>query len=175
MENWKDIKGYEGHYMVSDLGRIKSLKSKIIMKPEIMKLGYHRVHISKNGQSEKILIHVLVAQAFLNDKPDGMELNHKDEDKSNNKLSNLEWVTHKENMTKGTVQKRRVEGCKDFLEKLRKPVYQYNIEGELIKKWPSVSAAKRAGYSAGNISMFCNGLYQSALYRGCKWSFKKTN
>lgn len=111
MEIWKDIKGYEGLYQVSNLGRVKSLdrieinskgsKRRIknrILKPSNKK-GYLQVNIYKNCKVETFAIHVLVSIAFLNHKPCGMRkvINHIDFDKSNNRVENLEIVTQREN------------------------------------------------------------------------------
>ena len=101
-EIWKDIEGYEGLYQVSNLGRVKSLekirgvqfqKEKILI-PQTIKGGYLRIGLSKNGKSTKFLIHRLVAEAFI---PKHFTVNHKDGNKTNNSLDNLEWVSQKEN------------------------------------------------------------------------------
>ena len=111
MEIWKDIKGYEGLYQVSNLGRVKSLDrietnskgfkrriKKRILKP-FNKKGYMQVNICKNCKRETFDIHILVSIAFLNHKPCGMRkvINHIDFDKSNNRVENLEIVTQREN------------------------------------------------------------------------------
>lgn len=104
-EIWKDIKGYEGLYQVSNYGRVKSLdrksdidgrliKSKIL-KPGLNNPGYKFVILRKNGISENKMIHRLVAETFLNNPMDCV--NHKDGNKLNNHMSNLEWCTYSEN------------------------------------------------------------------------------
>lgn len=114
MENWKDIKGYEGHYQISDLGRVKSLKRWInnksnggyFLKEKIIKTnlsnGYPVVGLNKNGKQKKIRIHQLVAIAFLNHKPCGHKLivDHIDNNKLNNTLKNLQIVTSRFNTSK---------------------------------------------------------------------------
>ena len=113
-EVWHDIEGYEGMYQVSNLGRIKSLERKTynpsifgedcyrtvpekIRKPNIMH-GYHCVALVMNGKSKVYRIHRLVAEAFIGKAPTSIhQINHKDGNKSNNNVDNLEWVTPKEN------------------------------------------------------------------------------
>lgn len=97
-ETWKAIKGYEGIYEISNLGRVRNIKRKNkIVKSYTTKLGYQRVQLSKNGKFKNLLIHRLVADAFL-PKPDNKDvINHKDFDRSNNNVENLEWLTYKEN------------------------------------------------------------------------------
>ena len=89
---WKDIKNYEGLYQVSELGEIKS-KRGIILKPQPNTSGYFQVGLYKNGIRRKFCVHKLVAEAFISNPYNLPEVNHKDEDKSNNTVSNLEWCT----------------------------------------------------------------------------------
>ncbi len=114
MENWKDIKGYEGSYQVSDLGRVKSLKRWVdnkgnggyFLQGKIMNTnlsrGYPTVSLSKNGNGKKIRVHQLVAIAFLNHKPCGHKLvvDHIDNNPLNNNVENLQIVTSRVNSTK---------------------------------------------------------------------------
>jgi len=111
-EIWKDIKGYEGIYQVSNLGRIKSLEREIpwnrwpgfrvilnekILKPGLCR-GYSRVTLSKNKQKNEFQVHRLVLEAFVEPCQDGLEANHKNFDRSDNRVENLEWVTRSENI-----------------------------------------------------------------------------
>ena len=91
-EIWKDKKDYEGHYQVSNLGRVKSIKfgKEIILKQKI-RGGYYSVGLSKNGIVKTYYVHRLVAEAFIDNPNNYKEVNHKDECKSNNIVSNLEW------------------------------------------------------------------------------------
>ena len=117
MEEWKSIPGYEGLYEVSNLGRVRSVERcdrfnrKIvskILKPNYVS-GYLRVGMYKNKTFKYYLIHRLVAQAFLPNPDNLPEVNHKDEDKSNNRVDNLEWCDRSYNMNYGTVQQRRIQ------------------------------------------------------------------
>lgn len=104
-EEWKDIEGYENKYQVSNLGRVKSLKSNIIMKQNLNK-KYNRYSIMlwKNGKSKRFWMARLVAKAFVfNPNPNIFtQVNHKDENKTNNNSDNLEWCTVAYNNTYGT-------------------------------------------------------------------------
>ena len=104
IEKFKSIKGYEGMYEVSNLGKVKSLnyshtKKEKIMEGGVNNLGYRIVTLSKDGEQKTKTVHKLVAEYFLNHKPCGYKLvvNHIDLDKLNNKVSNLEIVTQREN------------------------------------------------------------------------------
>ena len=98
MEIWKDIKGYEGLYQVSILGRIKSLRRNLIMKPQNHPEGYSIIKLSKKGESKIKYIHILVAEHYLIKDDKNLVVNHKDGNKKNNSFSNLEWVTQSENI-----------------------------------------------------------------------------
>jgi len=99
-ERWKPVLGYEFLYDVSSLGRVRSLYGRLpdgaVMKDRDS-LGYRRVSLRRDGKYKDIMVHRLVANAFLGAK-ENMEVNHIDGDKSNNRLSNLEWTTHVANM-----------------------------------------------------------------------------
>ena len=121
MEEWRDIKGYEGLYQVSNLGRVKSLARKInnqygkkerLMTQKIDKDGYKRVGLNKNGKQIYYGVHRLVAQAFISNPNNYPQINHKDENKSNNKVDNLEWCDGKYNQNYGTINERRTQKLK---------------------------------------------------------------
>ena len=98
-EVWKPIKGYEGLYEVSNKGRVKSFSRKepFILKYNVTEDGYYRVCLYKNTKYKKHLVHRLVAQAFIENPMNLEMINHKDEDKTNNCVENLEWCTHSYN------------------------------------------------------------------------------
>ena len=101
-EQWRDVEGYDGMYEVSDLGRVRSLKfGKVrVMRSGKTKDGYLRVDLYRNGKYNHSLVHRLVAQAFIpNDDESKTIINHIDENKHNNKVSNLEWCTVQYNNT----------------------------------------------------------------------------
>lgn len=99
---WRDIKGYEGHYRISEYGDVMSLKGKKKLLRPGQACGYLKVSLSKNGIIKSYLVHRLVATAFCNNPNKYEEVNHIDENKINNHYSNLEWCNHKYNMNYGT-------------------------------------------------------------------------
>ena len=109
MEIWKDIEGYEGLYQVSNQGNVKSLKRKYVLAdkiliPRIDTDGYALVNLSKHNKKTTFKIHRLVAETFIPNPDNLPEINHKDENKLNNKADNLEWCDRKYNNTYGTRQ-----------------------------------------------------------------------
>ena len=114
---WIDIKNYEGLYQVNQNGVVKALNYRGLgfefpLQPSYTQDGYALVHFSKGNQRETFLVHRLVAEAFLHKENDLLEVNHIDEDKTNNAVWNLEWCTHKYNMNYGTRVERRRETIK---------------------------------------------------------------
>ena len=95
---WRDIPGYEGHYQASDTGLIKSIRLNKILSPFENNNGYLRVNICVNYKKEKPLVHRLVALAFKKNPRRYKDVNHKDNDRKNNHVENLEWVPHTENI-----------------------------------------------------------------------------
>lgn len=98
IESWKYVIGYEGLYMISNLGRIKSLPKCNILSTTVDRYGYMRCKLSKYGKSNTVRIHRLVANAFVHRFEIETEVNHKDGVKSNNVYTNLEWVSHRYNV-----------------------------------------------------------------------------
>lgn len=100
-ERWRWIKDYEGLYMVSDHGRVMGLPKKTysghIMKQQLGRNGYLSVHLCKDGKHKRMSVHRAVADAFIKNSRMCEQVNHKDGVKTNNKVSNLEWVTRSEN------------------------------------------------------------------------------
>ena len=165
-EVWCTIKGYESQYQVSDQGRVRSLKfgKERILKPGITTDGYLIVGLCNNGKHKWYSVHRLVAKTFIPNPDNLPEVNHKDEDKENNSVHNLEWCSSKYNANFGTRTQRQAE-------KLSKPVLQYSLDGEFVKEWPSTSDVERnLGYFHNNISSCCLGKRKSAY--NYIWKFK---
>ena len=165
METWKAIAGYEGIYEVSDLGRVKSLKfgKERILKPGGDTHGYLHVILCRDGHTKKLFVHRLVAEAFIQNPNNLATVNHKDEVKTNNTVSNLEWMSQKDNLNYGTHNKRVSEA------RLNHPAFSKQVQmfdkstGELLATFPSTREAERVtGINQGNISKCCLGKYKSA-------------
>lgn len=147
-EIWKDIKGYEGLYQVSNLGRVKSFKgvSERILKPQFDNKGYTHVHLCKNSRRTQVTVHRLVAEAFIQNKENKPQVNHIDEDKTNNMVSNLEWMTANENNNHGTRTARTL-----------KPIVGIDIANGETNSYSSVNqCAESLGLWGQNISAVLN-------------------
>ena len=158
-ETWKAIAGFEGLYEVSNLGRVKSLKfgKERILKPCKSTGGYLQVCLCKDGKAKQSNVHRLVAEAFIQN-PNNLEtVNHKDEVKTNNVASNLEWMSQKDNINYGTRTKRSAETRSKSVLMLDKST------GELLATFSSLMEAERVtGIDDGNISKCCLGKLKSA-------------
>lgn len=156
IEIWKPVKNYEHLYQVSNLGNIKSLRRNTIMSPATTPNGYLIVNLSNKGK-RTFGVHRLVAQAFLPDYDDNLEINHKDEIKTNNHVDNLEVCTRLYNIRYGT-------GIKKHANKKKagnhRKILQYNLDGELIKEWENArTASETLGISHANLIVACRGYY----------------
>ena len=163
-ELWKDIEGYENLYQISTLGRVKSIyRYKKILKPNITYNGYERVNLANKKQYKKHFVHILVWTTFVGPIPEGMQVNHINENKKDNRLENLNLMTPKENTNWGTGVKRRCD-------KNAKPVVQLSLDGDFIKKWRSAEdIMKETGYLKSCICLCCKGKQKTAY--GFKWSY----
>lgn len=173
-EVWRDVKGYEGIYKISIYGRLKSLKynKERIVKPHITTKKYHEVFLWKDGVKKGVHLHRLVAYSFLLNKNENEfnQINHKDENKDNNTLINLEWCNNRYNANYGTRNKRMSASLKGLHKaRLNKIVCQYSISGELVARWKSAGeAACKLGFpDASGINRSCNS--KNKIYRGYIW------
>ena len=176
-ETWKPVVGYEGLYEVSDLGRVKKVARTITLTDGTVKKidesilnqsdsnGYLKVGLYRNGVSKSNWVHRLVAQAFIpNNDQSKAVINHKDENKRNNSVANLEWCTYKYNANYGRRNER-------ISESISKPILQFDLEtGLIIATYPSI---KEAGLSTGinqiSISRVARGKYKTAGGYGWKY------
>lgn len=136
-EIWVPIPNYEDKYLISSFGRVKSLRKNIIMKPDITKDGYFSVCLQNRGNNKHRLVDRLVAECFipLPDSENEYEVDHIDNNRQNNNISNLKWVTHKENLEKSFQR-----GAQS---KPKRTVYQYNLSGDLVAIYESRNEAFR--------------------------------
>ena len=154
MEIWKKIKGFE-NYEISNLGRVKSnnLKKEKILKFRITKTGYYRVMLQKNCFKKELLVHRLVAEAFIPNKENKKEVNHIDLNKSNNRVENLEWTTRSENIAHSYLNGRNKKGKK--IIRLSSPIVVYDsIKIASIENNVSESSISQ---NLRGISKFSNG------------------
>lgn len=168
-EIWKNIAGFERLYQVSSFGRVKSFygKKEHILKAQKISHGYLNVILYKDGIKNNWLVHRLVANAFIPN-PDNLPMiNHKDENKQNNLVSNLEWCDANYNINYGTRKQRLIEKLTNG--PLSKKVGQYSKDGQLIKIWPSIREAKRNGFNMGNIWSCCQGKIKT--HGGFIWQY----
>ena len=151
-------------YAVSNLGNVKSLnylrtRQEKLLSPKIRNDGYLQVCLYKNGEKKHCLIHRLVAEAFLPNPNNYPQINHIDENKSNNCLENLEWCSSQYNNNYGTKN-----------EKYSKKVEQYDLNGNLIATWKSTMEIQRqTGFHHTHISDCCLGKRQTAY--GFIWRY----
>lgn len=158
MEIWKPVLGYEGIYEVSDVGNVRRISYKRTTKVKSIRQyfdyhGYARVTLCKFGKLYGKKVHRLVAEAFIPNPDKLPEVNHKDEDKSNNSVQNLEWCDRKYNIRYSIARKiEQIHGDKS------------------VAKWDSITdAGLKTGINTGDISMCCKGKLKSA--GGYRWRY----
>lgn len=172
-EIWKDIRGFEGRYQVSNIGRVRSLdktwltynwkrqglmeckrKGKLL-KPLNRSDGYYGVWLRDGLKKECRSIHRIVAETFIPNPCNLPQINHRDENKSNNRVDNLEWCTAKYNSNYGT----RKDRIREYnIKSVMTPIIQYDMNGNVINTFESLSEAERmSGISSVDIAGVCKG------------------
>lgn len=188
MEEWKNIEGYEEKYLISNLGNIKSLYDKNMNPREkILKLrkgksGYLYCNLWKGSKSKTVKPHRLVAQHFLENVNNLPCVNHKNGIKTDNRLENLEWCTSKDNtrhaMKMGLMKHTNLfkSGNENIMydkhfenNPCSRPVLQYDLEGNFIKRWRNVKEAKETLHMCG-IDRCCRGERKTAY--GFIWKYE---
>ena len=140
MEIWKDIPNYEGLYQISNQGNIISCRNHQYLKPIIDNYGYCHVALYKNKQKTTYKIHRLVAITFIENPNNYPIINHKDENRTNNCVENLEWCTYKYN---NEYNDRHKKYAYKTAKKLGHTIYQYDINHNLIGTFPSIIELSR--------------------------------
>lgn len=164
-DNMKDIEGYEGRYAITEDGQVWSYYSKSFIYQRTNNEGYKLVRLRKNGQQKLYSVHQLVARTFIPNPNEYTEINHIDENKANNTISNLEWCTHQQNMLSGSCRER-------FTEKQKKthPNRRAVLCVETQKIYSSMKEAQReTGIDNAAISKCCNHKRETA--GGFHWKF----
>jgi hypothetical protein len=152
IEIWRDIENYGGLYKVSNYGEIKSLKrgKEKILKPSISTSGYLQVVLCDNAKTKSYFVHKLVASAFIENKGNYKEINHKDENKLNNSVDNLEWCNREYNMAYGSARLRQGISRGN-------PVKQLAMDNIVI-----------ARYSSANIASILTNIDPSSIIKCCQ-------
>lgn len=180
VEVWRDIDGFDG-YQVSNLGNVRSLNyngtgNTQVLKPSLS--GRNRTYLSINMQvADKVIrrnIHRLVAMAFIPNPDNLPEVNHIDEDGTNNKINNLEWCNRKYNLNYGNRTQK-------FIDSKSIPILQLNLDGTLVKEWKSqVEICNQLKIDSGSLSHCLHGYrikkgkkYPVYSYHGYKWRYKE--
>lgn len=181
MEVWKDIGGFEGKYQVSSEGRIKSVDRILVksdgkimtIKGRILKQsssrGYLRVSL---GGDVTVDVHRIVAITFLGKPNENNVVNHLNEDKHDNRVSNLEWTTPLGNTRHGTGIARRVasRNYKEDMKVLRKPVKGISFDGKLIIHLDAAKESLVLGFDPSRVGKCCRN--ESKYHKGFYWKFK---
>ena len=158
----RDVKNYEGLYAVTSCGRVWSYKYKKFLTPWVNNKGYLFVDLYKNKKAKHYTLHRLVAEAYIPNPENLPEINHKDENKANNCLQNLEWCNHKYNHNYGTINE-RISNSKKI------PILQYTLDGEFIREW---SSATDVGKDVNTNILHCLKGRTNSAY-GYKWIYKE--
>lgn len=169
-EVWKPVKGYEGLYEVSNTGKIR--RNGYLMSQHQCRNGYLRCKLTKNGKPKMKLLHRLVAEAFIPNPDNLPQVNHVNENKTDNRVENLEWCTCQYNINYGH-RKEKVK-AKELNGIRSKQVEQYTIEGELIKVYPSLNeAARQTGLKLSNLNSCCLNKPHYKTCGGYIWKYKE--
>lgn len=169
-ELWKDIPNYEGLYQVSNKGNVKSFRqssklgkvSEYILKPTVANNGYCQVALYNNTKKKKFLVHRLVASAFIPNPDNLPQINHKDENRLNNRADNLEWCTAEYNNAYGTAKIRAID-------KKSRPIEQVAIGGQVLAVYRSTRiASELLGVNRGTLK---SAIIKQSQFNGYYWRY----
>lgn len=180
-EKWKDVKGYEGIYQVSNLGRVKSLDRKVyqknksnkfqyvtykgkILKSQKQRNGYLIIDLHRNNKTKRKLVHILVAETWIPNLNSNKYINHKDSNPQNNRIDNLEWCTQSYNV------KYAYKNGNKIAPNMKKTNQIKN--GKIINTYISMTDAERkTGIKSANISKCCRNIRKHA--GGFQWEYSE--
>lgn len=175
-EIWRSVKDYEGLYEVSNYGRVRNCRTGLVLRPHKHRDGYLLVNLCKDGVMKSHSVHRLVAMAFpdlvdwtedAKGRPfEELTVNHLNEDKSDNRVENLQWCPLKYNLNYGTRNERVAKSKTNG--KRSKTVYMY-LNGKLCGLWPSTHECGRNGFNQSNVATCCRGVMKQ--YKGYTWSY----
>jgi len=187
-QEWKDIQGFEGYYQVNNFGIIRSLSREVkhskggykdvpgnVMKLTLSKSGYYTISLTKGNNKKYLLVHRLVAAAFIPNIEEKSEVNHKNGIKTDNRVENLEWVTASENQkhafTTGlNIGKSNMKGKFGKDNPTSKTVFQFDMNGNIIGKYDGTMDVERMlGIPSSNIAGCARGVRQTA--GGYVWKY----
>ena len=179
MEEWRAIENFP-NYEVSNTGKVRSLNYNHTGRPKELKQGksasgYFQVMLWKDRKHHyNKTVHRLVAEAFLSNPQNYAQVNHKDENKLNNIVENLEWCSAKYNYSYGTRGARISVSLTDNPH-FSKPVYQLDTQGNIINEFPSIASAARAMHGYPTIIWkVCSGYTRKNMAYGYRWRFKNS-
>lgn len=162
MERWKDVDGFGGLYSISSNGRVRNKRSGALLKPSCSG-NYKHIQLCFDGKRKDVLVHRLVAKAFVENPYQLNVVNHIDEDKHNNNAENLEWCTTQYNSTYGVGALSR-----------NTKVNQYSFDGVFLRQWDSIKeAAEYYSIKYQGISRCCRGLRKHCYGYGWKYAGKE--
>lgn len=177
MEIWKDIPGYEGYYQASSFGQIKSFKRRGNWKDRILRPNRNRRYLIVNLKipgvnTKELLVHRLIAETFISNPENKPIVNHKNGNKHDNHVDNLEWVTYSKNnqhaFDMGLISK------ENLARSHQKKIDQFDSNNHLIKTWRSIKeAGENLNLSRSGISRCCNGRKGYSQVGGFIWKFHK--
>ena len=170
-EIWRPVKGYEGRYEVSNLGRVRSLNYRMkpgrvqVLKPAKNSDGYLNVHLYAGDGGKSIKVHRIVAAAFIPNPDNLPEINHKNEKKDDNRVENLEWCSRDENMRYGTISERIIK------KQSRSVVALDPVTHRVVYRFGSAEMTRSFGFTPSEVSRCCRKARGRKTHKGLLWAY----